>query len=252
MKRKIIIITLSVMSYLVVAGNSPAPQSFYEGTYTGRTGEKLWVENFSGIFWNVSGENSTKSEKGWIYHQFHGWTWVEEDDLNNLWLHTEEIGWIWTSWPGLYPWLFSPSKGWLYYIENSGNPRLFYFEDVKTWETVFLPYEVKDYFTYEQSPKLQEEVMPELPGGLQSVSPSSYEAHDGEKGWSEYEFVVGMDGQVRDIVSTFAYNMPTERRDEVVAAGIQALKNSEFVPGIRDGAAVELHYSHRYYFIFLE
>ncbi|MFP4283291.1 MAG: hypothetical protein ACLFU2_11765, partial [Opitutales bacterium] len=64
----------------------------------------------------------------WVYHDEHGWIVAAHNDVEHegVWFYDRDLGWGWTSAEG-YPWVyFHREEGWLYFLEVSGNGRLFY------------------------------------------------------------------------------------------------------------------------------
>ena len=74
----------------------------------------------------------------WIYHEKHGWLYSPDGgyDLDNMWLNSKELGWVWTS-SKIYPYLYSDTnKNWLYFWSGYSrrNKRLYY--DFSTNDTL--------------------------------------------------------------------------------------------------------------------
>jgi peptidyl-prolyl cis-trans isomerase A (cyclophilin A) len=72
----------------------------------------------------------------WVYHVYHGWLYRPASDMSSIWLHDQELGWVWTK-ESVYPFLYQYStQGWLYYLSRSSNPRSFYDFEVGQWVSV--------------------------------------------------------------------------------------------------------------------
>jgi hypothetical protein len=70
----------------------------------------------------------------WIHHEGHSWIYVVRPENSASWAYEEQVEWFWLS-PVTYPWIYVQSRNaWLYYLENSRNPRWFY--DAKTQEWI--------------------------------------------------------------------------------------------------------------------
>ncbi len=63
---------------------------------------------------------------GWIFHLDHGWLYAAGTSTDSIWFFDGSMGWIWTSEDG-YPWFYQMSTAaWLYYLEGTMDPRIFY------------------------------------------------------------------------------------------------------------------------------
>ena len=72
----------------------------------------------------------------WVYHVYHGWLYRPVSDTSSIWLHDQELGWVWTK-ESVYPFLYQhSSQGWLYYLSRSSNPRSFYDCESNQWISV--------------------------------------------------------------------------------------------------------------------
>ncbi len=62
----------------------------------------------------------------WVWHPVHHWIYIEEVDGNasDAWAYDEKIGWIYVK-GETYPWVHADGA-WLYYVEGTASPRLFY------------------------------------------------------------------------------------------------------------------------------
>ncbi len=72
----------------------------------------------------------------WLYHQDHGWWWVQPAASDEVsWVIWEQgLGWtvLNLSW---YPWIYSfgDNPGWLYYLAPTRNPRIFFDMTQGSW-----------------------------------------------------------------------------------------------------------------------
>ena len=74
--------------------------------------------NWFGIFYD--------NQDGWIYHQDHGWLYVNGVDESSLWIFDPTLGWIFTG-QSIYPFIFRHSpQNWLYFFKNEGGTRQFW------------------------------------------------------------------------------------------------------------------------------
>ena len=63
---------------------------------------------------------------GWIFHEEHGWLFAAATSTDSIWFFDGSLGWFWTS-EDDYPWLYQESSNaWLYYLEGTVDPRIFY------------------------------------------------------------------------------------------------------------------------------
>lgn len=64
--------------------------------------------------------------QGWIYHADLGWLYSHSGTNTDLWLWSEDKGWLWTG-PEIYPHLFQNStSNWLYFIKKKDGVARFY------------------------------------------------------------------------------------------------------------------------------
>ena len=74
----------------------------------------------------------------WLFHADHGWLYQNPGSSNqSTYIYDEAItAWWWTS-QTMYPFLYRFSDGvWLWYLEGSSDPRLFYNLSTGTWENL--------------------------------------------------------------------------------------------------------------------
>ena len=63
---------------------------------------------------------------GWIFHEFHRFLYTEGRTESNLWIWDSRIGWFWTS-KETYPSVYRSEESiWLWYLNESSDPRFFY------------------------------------------------------------------------------------------------------------------------------
>lgn len=63
---------------------------------------------------------------GWVYHVDHDWLYAVSDNAGGAWIYDLEMGWWWSS-GDFYPFLWSNyAFSWVFYAEDSANPRLFF------------------------------------------------------------------------------------------------------------------------------
>ncbi|WOO39938.1 hypothetical protein [Rubellicoccus peritrichatus] len=60
----------------------------------------------------------------WAYHLEHGWWFMTGQGVGSFWAYDASLGWIWISLE-LYPTIWSANEGWLFYLEETTDPRLF-------------------------------------------------------------------------------------------------------------------------------
>jgi len=67
------------------------------------------------------------TDSNWLYHTEHRWLYLPDGSNSNLrWHWDNQLGWVFTSY-NLYPLLFRhETSSWLYYEQNSIEPRRFY------------------------------------------------------------------------------------------------------------------------------
>jgi hypothetical protein len=71
---------------------------------------------------------------GWIWHNRHGFMYSASTSADNIWLWTQDMGWLWTG-NGTAPFFFRQSDGaWIWYQQWSQNPRWFFNFSANTWE----------------------------------------------------------------------------------------------------------------------
>ena len=96
------------------------------------------AESVGAGWYNLSwfGHYHAASTDNWIYHIYHGWLYSADSDTSSIWLHDQELGWVWTS-QDCYPFLYRHSNlTWLYYKVGTFSPRTFYDFDVDQWISV--------------------------------------------------------------------------------------------------------------------
>jgi hypothetical protein len=70
----------------------------------------------------------------WIFHDIHGWMYIQGTSPLSLWFWQQNTGWLWSG-AGAYPFLWSSGRNaWLWYMEGSVFPR--WFCDMATGEWV--------------------------------------------------------------------------------------------------------------------
>ena len=66
------------------------------------------------------------SDDPWIFHNEHGWLYIENGGNSGIWLFSEELGWLYTS-KSFYPNLYWYAENtWLWYQRGSTAPRIFF------------------------------------------------------------------------------------------------------------------------------
>lgn len=233
----ILILLLSQTVY----STSPVPTSFWECSLWATVEDEEWLANSYGKF---RIENGTRIEdngisKAWIHHNHHGWIWVESADLSNLWWYSDSLGWVKIPEFG-YPYIYSASFGWLYYLQGTSQPRWFFNYSVSEWRNYPLGYMPTDYFTKEKSPEPVNLVVPAYPPDFSPVDENGTDTYG-----MTFHFLVDREGKVQR-ASIFILSTALADRDDVIGAAQRALETSEFSPGLRNNLPATLHHSHRY------
>ena len=80
----------------------------------GRWRQSSWFGNF------------LPHESGWIYHSEMQWLYANAGEDGDLWLWSDQLGWLWTT-EGVYPHLYGHSKAdWFYFLKKQDLQSLFY------------------------------------------------------------------------------------------------------------------------------
>jgi len=88
-------------------------------------------ENFNKVGWIG---NFNDSFFPWIWHQEHGWWYVFGLDPFDIWFWTQDMGFLWTN-ESIYPFIYRLSDNtWMWFLENSTDPRYFYNFATGQWE----------------------------------------------------------------------------------------------------------------------
>ena len=70
----------------------------------------------------------------WVYHNEHGWMYVDASSPADMWLYSTQMGWLWTG-ANTYPNLYRASdNAWLWYQLGSTQPEWFYNYSTQAWE----------------------------------------------------------------------------------------------------------------------
>mgnify|MGYP001130307342 CR=1 FL=1 len=79
--------------------------------------------DWMGYIW--ADETLTKDTFAWVYHIHHAWIFLDGNTDTTLWFFDRKMGWMWAS-ENSYPFIYSYQYGaWLYYYNESKNPRWF-------------------------------------------------------------------------------------------------------------------------------
>lgn len=99
----------------------------------------LWAEYVdlgAGWLWSTWFGVINDSGFPWINHREHGWMWVEDETTESVWLWTEDLGWMWTA-GTIYSFLYRlESRGWLFYLRDSADPRWFLDLNTRSWLSI--------------------------------------------------------------------------------------------------------------------
>jgi endonuclease I len=66
------------------------------------------------------------ADSPWFYHLEHKWVYTTALSEEAVWLYDTSLGWIFTG-ISYYPYLYSSTKGWLYYIKDSQSPQRWFY-----------------------------------------------------------------------------------------------------------------------------
>ncbi len=100
-----------------------------EARYTGDpttpidTPDPYSYESWFGAF--LSGAFSSIQDRGWAFHEEHGWIYVAAATEESFWLSDADLGWLWTD-AATYSYLYSYERGsWIWYFRGTVQPRWF-------------------------------------------------------------------------------------------------------------------------------
>lgn len=89
----------------------------------------------SGWYITDIGILNIQSDSQWIYHVEWGWTYIEGESLESVWLWNSTNGWHWTS-TNSYPYLFRQTiDGWVYWLIDENLNANAYNYVTELWET---------------------------------------------------------------------------------------------------------------------
>ncbi len=118
--------------YDIYCGGSFYDQGSFSLTYAGPWKNAIdlgggWWESWIGAFYT--------NFSPWMYHQTLGWLYPYGNSADDLWIWVVSLNaFCWTS-QTMYPYLYRAGNpgGWIFYIQGTSNPRLFFDFTTNTW-----------------------------------------------------------------------------------------------------------------------
>ena len=113
----IFLLSLGALAVAPAATATPFPDALDLGNHNRQS---AWFDYFN------------DAHAPWYYHFDHGWLYVPGGEESGLWIWDPRLGWMWTG-AGIYPHLYEPMTGWLYYARSTKEPRLFNQRSTEEW-----------------------------------------------------------------------------------------------------------------------
>ena len=218
----------------------PPPTSIWEATLFLQLEDGIWLQSFFGYF-RIDALDYQESR--WIYHQHHGWVWIEKPTLDNLWMLFDGVGWCYST-IELYPLVYSTELGWMYYLKGTADPQWFYNYRNSEWIYNLLDYSVNEiYFKRVTAPVELRIEEPDYPDDLVPAT------EDDEKGrFVSVMFIVDREGDVENAAVPIWYHPWIVDRPDLKIAVVRAIEQSVFKPSTVRGEVVKTWHYHKYFF----